>query len=292
MPTGLALRVARNFILFDEKYEDDNYLGVTAEYRGQQINRFTLHNGDGYQLDDAYGFGQTDGYSDYFQGELLFAPIQKGNVRFVFTHSGIQREILDDRRGYLVGEEASGTIDYNTGRYTINTDFNYQAEDTIFTGDGTTDLVEYNVTLEYPIQTSTSTDPAQPHVWLRYVVNNKTYLARDNGLGSILDLSEDGYIETATVDYDTGVFYFQFTQPITLDSEVILQYQYRKVSTPDADSEIRADYYFTIQNIEITEVGLYDLNNKLIAYSTFPPVEFNSSKNHLNFNFLIKKGLF
>lgn len=291
-PTDLDLRVARNYILFDEKYENDDFLAVTSEYRGQQINRFTLHDETGYKLDNIYGIGQVDGYTNYFEGQLLFAPLQKGNIRFVFTHLGIVREIFDDKRGYLIGDEASGTIDYNTGEYTLNMDFNYKAEDTILVGDGIISEIEYEVTLPYPIQTTVSLNPSDTHVLLRYIINNKTFLAIDNGSGTFIDLAADGHLTSGTVDYNNGVFHFLFDSPITDDSEVILTYQYRKVATPDANTDINADYYFTVQTIEITEAGLFDLNNNLIAYTTFPPVEFNSNKNHLNLNFLIKKGTF
>jgi len=265
-------------------------MGGIAEYRGQEINRFSLHDETGYLLDNT-GFGAVDGYTNYFEGQLLFAPIQPGNVRIVFENNGFEREIFDDRKGGLTSEEASGTIDYNTGEYTLNTDFAFTPEDTIFTGDGIVDIINYNVTLPYPIQTTISSDPSDIHVWLKYNIDSRVFLAIDDGLGNFVDTSLEGHLISGTVNYDTGAFEFEFDSPITYGENVTLKYTYRKVSTPDAGTEIRADYYFTIKTIEITEAGLFDINDNMIAYTTFPPIEFNSSKNHVNLGFLIQKGL-
>lgn len=290
MPTGLDQRVARNFILFDEKYDNDQFLGGISEYRGQEINRFSLHDETGYLLDNT-GLGAVDGYTDYFEGQLLFAPIQQGNVRITFTSNGFEKEVFDDRKGGLVSDDATGTINYTTGEYTLETDFIFETTDTIFTGDGETDLIEYEVTLPYPIETTVSSNPADTHVWLRYNIGSRVFLAIDDGLGNFVDTSVEGHLTSGTVNYTTGEFSFQFDAPLTDGEDVTLRYSYRKVSTPDAGTEVRADYYFTIETIEITEAGLFDINDNMIAYATFPPIEFNSSKNHVNVGFLIRKGL-
>lgn len=291
MPTGLDLRVARNFVLFDEKYDNDEFIGGISEYRGQEINRFDLHDETGYLLDNT-GFGAVDGYTDYFEGQLLFAPIQKGNVRILFTHQGLEREIFDDRKGELIGDFAKGTVDYTTGEYTLSTDFIFNAEDIIFTGNGTDTLIEYDVNLDFPIQNPSMSSYSGEKVTIKYNVGNRIFLAIDNGSGIFEDTSLEGHLITGTVDYNTGDFSFEFDAPITSGEDVSLEYSYRKVATPDAATFIKADYYFTIETIEITEAGLFDINNNMIAYSTFPPIEFNSSKNHVNIGFLIKKGSF
>lgn len=291
MPTSLDLRVARNFILFDEKYDNENFLGGISEYRGQEINRFDLHDETGYLLDNE-GFGAVDGYTDYFEGRLLFAPIQEGNVRILFTHQGIEREIFDDRKGDLVGDFASGTIDYNTGEYTLSTDFILNEEEIIFTGDGETTEVDYSVELDFPIQNPSLSNYNNEKVTLKYNVGNRIFLAIDDGNGNFEDTSAEGHLISGTVDYDNGDFDFVFDSPLTSGKDLVLSYSYRKIATPDASTQIKADYYFTIETIEITEAGLFDINDNMIAYSTFPPIEFNSSKNHVNIGFLIKKGDF
>lgn len=290
MPTGLNQRVARNFVLFDEKYDNEQFIGGITEYRGQEINRFSLHDETGYLLDNT-GLGAVDGATDHFEGQLLFAPIQQGNVRITFTNNGFEREVFDDRKGGLVSDNATGTINYNTGEYTLDTDFIFETIDLIFTGDGTTNIIDYSVTLPFPIETTISSNPSDTHVWLKYNVDGRIFLAIDDGLGNFIDTSIDGHLVSGTVDYTTGEFSFEFDAPITLGEEVTLRYSYRKVSTPDSGTEIRADYYFTIETIEITEAGLFDINDNMIAYATFPPIEFNSSKNHVNIGFLIRKGL-
>ena len=287
-PNQLEQRVARNFVLFDEKYEDGNYIGGTAEYRGQQINRFLLHNQDGYQLDDPYGQGDVDGDNNDFRGTLPFAPIQKGNVRFVFYHDDLLYEIIDDRKGHLIGLGAYGDLDYQTGEYSFSTDIDYYAEDIVFTGDGSSTEVYTELDLPSPIQSLPTTNPDDPHFWIIYNVGNRTYITKDDGYGNIAGEK----ITSGAIDYEHGIINIIFSEPITANENVIYRYQYNKITTPDPNTEIKVDFYFTVQSIEITEAGLFDENDEMIAYATFPPIEFTSSRNHLSMAFIIKKTPF
>ena len=42
---------------------------------------------------------------------------------------------------------------------------------------------------------------------------------------------------------------------------------------------------------KVTEVGLYNSSRDMVAYGTFPPIIYDSTKYHLSFNILAKKGL-
>lgn len=284
LPTALDERVARTYILFDEKYSSDSYYGVVGEYLGQQINRFLLHNSEGYQLDDAYGAGKVDGINNNFKGTLLFAPVKKGNVKFVFYHEDNKMEIVDDGTGNLVGSGAYGTIDYENGKYSFSTDIDFRAETTIAEGDGSTTEFSYDFELGTPILSSAS----DPRVWVQFVINGRRYLVQDDGMGHFVHSK----ISSGTIDYTANTIHLIFTDPLTLDSELIVKYQYNKISTPDANSEIIVDYYFTVQSIEITEAGVFNENDELIAYATFPPLEFASIRNHVNIEFILKKTPF
>jgi hypothetical protein len=44
--------------------------------------------------------------------------------------------------------------------------------------------------------------------------------------------------------------------------------------------------------VSITEVGVFNQANQMIAYGTFPPIIYDSARHHLSLNLFIKKGLF
>lgn len=289
---SLETRVAKNSILFDERYEDGDWFGVISEYRGQEINNFVLHDADGYQLDDDFGVGVVDGSNTNFKGQLLFPPIQKGNLRFTYTHNDTEIEILDDRGGNLI-TGADGTIDYQTGQYIFNTFFEFKNQVSVGTGDG----VETEFTSVLPLPADAVQDsegnkiisnPANPRVWVTFSANNKRFATQDDGNGNI----NHELIDTGTIDYTNGDIYILFTTPIVAGTEILVEYVYERDLPPDVGTEIKVDYYFTEDPIEITEAGVFDQNNDMVAYATFPPIEFISKDFHVNVAFLLKKTLF
>jgi hypothetical protein len=289
---SLETRVAKNSVLFDERYEDGDWFGVISEYRGQEINNFVLHNENGYQLNDSFGTGTVDGVNTSFKGQLLFPPVQKGNLRFTYTHNDTEIEILDDRGGNLI-TGADGTIDYQTGQYIFNTFFEFKNQVSIGTGDG----VETEFTSILPLPTDAVADsegnkiisnPANPRVWITFSANNKRFAAQDDGNGNITH----ELIDTGTIDYTNGDIYLLFTTPIVTGTDILVEYVYERDLPPDAGTEIKVDYYFTEDPIEITEAGIFDQDNNMVAYATFPPIEFISKDFHVNVAFLLKKTLF
>lgn len=279
-PTKLNTRIADQEILFDEKYFNSDFYGVVGEYKGQQVNNFILHDGTGYKLSDGFGSGAVDGANNDFQGTLLFPPLQKRNVRFKFTKDLQEYIIEDDGKGVLVSEGAAGVIDYDTGRYVFSTDFVYKTEEVIGTGDG----IEVDFSFVLPHDADIIADQINPKVQVIYNLNNRRYIAFDDGLGVISGVS----ITTGTIDYVTGDIHLIFDTPITDLEDITVSYSFNRVYTPSVGTDIEVDYYFTNTVVEITEAGLWDENDNLIAYATFPPVEFNKSRNHINFGFIMK----
>ena len=125
-------------------------------------------------------------------------------------------------------------------------------------------------------------------VKLVYNMDNKRYIAFDDGAGNITG----DFIATGTIDYVTHELVLIFTQAVTDDEEVEISYGFNRIYTPDALSTIDVDFYFTNASVEITEAGLYTESGDLLAYATFPPVEFINGRNHLNFGFAILKDTF
>lgn len=289
---SLQIRVAKNNILFDERYENEDWFGVISEYRGQEINNFVLHNEDGYQLEDSFGEGTVDGSNTNFKGQLLFPPVQKGNLRFTYIHNETEIEILDDRGGNLV-TGADGTIDYQTGQYNFNTHFEFNAEHSLGEGDGVE--TEFSSILPLPSDAVEDSEgniivsnPSDPRVWITFSANDKRFATQDDGNGNITH----ELIDTGTVDYATGDIYLLFNTPIVAGTEILVEYVYERDLPPDENTEIRVDYYFTEDPIEITEAGVFDQEENMVAYATFPPIEFISKDFHVNVSFLLKKTLF
>jgi len=287
LPTDLDSQVSSSEILVDERFEVDGTIGVIGEYVGQKISGFNLHDNTGYLLEDAYGSGTVDGVNTDFQGTLLFDPIKRKNVVITMTISGLETSLTDDGSGGLIGEYGEGTIDYETGQYSFSTDFNYEEKRVPFTGDGVTTIINASFVSLGPILTSETFEQGEPHVWLRYNCGNRIYIARDDGLGNIVDLSSDGKIISATVDYNTWEFSFEFSDPVTLGQNMELTFYWNKISQPDDGSAIVATYYYTAQSILITEAGIFNLDDELVAYATFPPVEFATSSSHLSMGFIL-----
>lgn len=284
-PTKLHTRIAEKQVLFDEKYDNEDFYGSVAEYKGQQVNNFVIHDASGYKLSDTFGSGIVDGTNNNFQGELLFSPLQKQNIRFKFKKDLEEILIEDDGKGLLISEGASGVIDYDTGRYVFSTNFIYETQEEVATGDGEETLFTVE---ELPHDSDIVSDPVSPKVKVLYNIGNRRYIAFDDGLGVI----SGAFITVGTIDYITGELHLDFSEPITENETILIFYSFQRIYTPDAGSKVEVDYYFTNTVVEITEVGLWDEFNNLLAYATFPPIEFNKARNHLNFGFIIKKTPF
>ena len=128
LPTALQEHVASSYILFDEKYENSDWISVSGQYQGQEINDFLLHDVNGYQLGNV-GSGAVDGVNHAFTGTLLFTPIKKGQLSFYFMHAALQYEITDDGKGNLIITDDSGnsgvvgSLSYTAGTYAFDTTF-------------------------------------------------------------------------------------------------------------------------------------------------------------------------
>ena len=289
MPTGLHTKVASTYIMFDEKFQDNTdyssseYIGAVAEYKGQQINDFAIHDDTGYLLPDGSGSGACDGVNTDFNGILPFAPIQNYNVIFKYYSGSNELLIQDNGKGVLSGDSVSGTIDYTSGAYQFTTDTTKSESQVIGTGDGFETHFTYTLGLTVPINSS-----PVPAVTIKYSVQDKWRIAYDDGTGNI----SGDFISAGSIDYTAGDIILDFSEPVDDASDILIEYSYNLNLVPDAGSQITVEYYFTLNTAEITEAGLYDRLGELVAYATFPPFEFTSPNTHLNFGFIIKKNPF
>jgi len=99
-----------------------------------------------------------------------------------------------------------------------------------------------------------------------------------------------GYPLYAKIDHLNG----QITINIKYNAEGILK-DIIEATIPSAT--INTDVYHTYKInssnsiSKVSEVGLYNSNRDLVAYGTFPPIIYDSTKYHLSFNILAKKGI-
>lgn len=114
-------------------------------------------------------------------------------------------------------------------------------------------------------------NPIKPnYVDITFIDTATTYHIVDDGLGLVGGLSGTGV--TGTINYATGAYTLTFTS-----------------KTPDADTLLEAKYN-TTSDLQITEVGIADDDGHLIAYATFPPIQFKDMFNHLAVDFCIRNA--
>ena len=88
-------------------------------------------------------------------------------------------------------------------------------------------------------------------------------------------------------DYITNILTVQFEQKI--ESDIVVSYEYYDSLDIDYTRPIVMNYK-TKQSIKINEIGLEDENHELMAYMTFPDVEFNTIYDNLSAMFAITKS--
>lgn len=263
-PTALTEKLAKVEILVDEKYENDDWYGLSAKYIGCLINDKLVATGNGIATE--------------FTTTLPYAPIKKGNVKISFTSGSLLYTIEDNQLGNFVGTNGEGTIDYETGLVSIKTNIYYETNEVLGSGTGSKTAFTYT-TSSHPIKTSS--------IIITYIINGTTYVALDNGSGTI-----SGIQCTGTINYTSGAVSLTFRQAPSNGTQVLIKYKYEKITIPDNGTKISAEYYFTSSTVNITEAGVTDINGNLLAYATFPQLQFSDFNTHLSMNFLIKKTSF
>lgn len=263
-PTALTEKLAKVEILVDEKYENSDWYGVSANYIGCLINDKLVATADGVETE--------------FSTTLPYAPIKKGNVKISFTSGSLVYTIEDDQLGNFIGTNGEGTINYETGLISISTNIYYETNEVLGLGTGSQTSFSYT-TLSYPIKTSS--------IIITYIINGTTYVAIDNGYGTIT-----GIQCTGTINYTSGAVSIAFSQAPSANTQILIKYKYEKTTIPDNGTKISAEYYFTSSTVNITEAGVTDINGNLLAYATFPQLQFSDFNTHLSMNFLVKKTNF
>lgn len=123
----------------------------------------------------------------------------------------------------------------------------------------------------------------------KYKINGITYLGSDDGAGNISGTGIDA--GSSSIVYATGVITLVFSTDPDEGIDIDVTWTYDKTSYFDAGTDLKVEY-LTENTIEITEAGVIDNNGDVVAYVTFPPVEFDSINYHMNMNFFLKRSGF
>lgn len=262
-PTSLQNQLAFIKIQDEEKYENGDWFGVCAEYKGFQVNNFKVSAGNGV----ATSFAKT----------LQYTPIKRRNIEVDYVSDGVTYNVRDDGYGKLLGDKAVGTIDYENGSLTIETNIQKNMVSLIGTGDEVETSFSFQTEGEIPI--------IENSVSIQYVINGTSYVAFDDGVGNIT-----GNNCTGTVVYSNGSVTVNFG--LAPSGDITTKYKIETFSTPDNGSDILCKYYYEDQQIFVTEAGILDGDKNLLCYATFPRIRFKDFTNHLSMSFIIKKTVF
>ena len=145
---------------------------------------------------------------------------------------------------------------------------------------------------------------------IKYIENiNNVIIANEsnlieNSINFDYWVEEDGVLkkETAEIDAQGNVFgsyilegYFDYqtnelsvTFDVKISSDIPISYQYYYSLDIDYTKPLIMNYK-TEKSIQINEIGLEDENHELMAYMTFPNVEFHTIYDNLSTLFAIKK---
>lgn len=261
-PTQLISKLAKLPILTEEKWEDTTWRGVSAEYLSGLVNDITI--------------GTGDGITNVFTDTLLYTPIKPGFVKISFTSSLSDFEVYDNGHGIFDSQYASGTIDYGSGDIVFNTDFYYK----------NTYSVEATGDLTYSGNVGAiNLEPGK--VSVTYIIGGTKLIATDDGSGNLT-----GSSCTGTINYVSGGYSLTFSIAPAIGTAIDFIFNKKLTYTPDDETDIKIEYYFLNRPVEITEAGLLDEDNNLLAYATFPAVELDNVKQHLTMSFLVKKSTF
>ena len=113
---------------------------------------------------------------------------------------------------------------------------------------------------------------------LFYTIGGQNYIANDDGEGNIIG----EYLTDGTVNYETGEISGTLVET-TVGTNIEVGYTYNSLKAENEEG-------FSLT--EITEAGLFDISGNLVAYATFPPIQYNDNHYHLGIQFFVKRRSF
>jgi hypothetical protein len=254
--TKLNNFIYRTPLYIDEKTDlYTNWVGIQSHIKSQTIN-------------DYFAFSYNPSISTYI-GSTPFGNLIPYYFKVYYIRNDgsliIDEIAVDDGRGNIINDYISGTIDYTTGNYIINTYkdvYDYQevlANDSVITILG---FLNFNV--------------IEGTILIYYTISGTSYIAHDDGFGSIVGTG----ITSGSINYISGEISIEFSGYTDTGTQVISQFQYRVLPDITSGTNFVIECK-TYDKLEVTELAIEDVNKNVLLYATFPPIEFEGMYNHI-----------
>jgi hypothetical protein len=215
----------------------------------------------------------ADGITYIYNGNLLYQDIIPKTYSLTYTYAGNNYTISDTNGdGILSDVYFNGSIDYTLGTY------NLQFYNTFSSG-----ITSLTTNPAKTIITSTLINPnvILDSFTITYAVLGTTYVAYSNSSGIITGT----YISSGTITLG-GILNITFSHALDSTTATCI-YNYIIYEIPTNMTNILMTYQ-TRQAIHITEYGIKDVNDNLIAYATVPACDLPDSFYHYSINMFIK----
>jgi len=262
IPNEIDNEVSKIELLLDEKEINNGWDLITTSFKGRSVRNEFIGDGNSVNTD--------------FIKTLKNFPVLPGSLNISFTKFPVSYSIHDDGAGNLVSETAEGTINYENGDLSISLSKEYD-DSNIITSNSVNSFG--HITSQRPIKPSS--------VSIKYMIGQTVNEAYDDGFGNIYG----DRIISGSINYDTGAIVVNLDIFTDASQNITIDYIYIVSSPPDLNTEILIDYRVT-EDLLITEAGIIDENNDLIAYATFPPMVLSTFNNHMSFQFFVSKKVY
>lgn len=211
-----------------------------------------------------YTLGTGDGSTIDFSDTLTITNIVPKSFVITYTANNTTYTLSDSSGDGIIGPSSTvfnGTIDYVTG------DWEFEFRNHVSSAPDTISVTHPGAT---SISGSTTTSPIKLDTFtFLYTYNGDSFNASSDALGNITSTGS-GHLTSGTID-SSGNYSIVFTIEID-DLTLDLYYDYYLYSVPTLGTDILVSYR-TNDNVEITEVGVYNKVGELVIYSVIPPMD-------------------
>jgi hypothetical protein len=264
--TALNNQVYYRELSANESDDTGNYFKVNSYVPVNQIRDYLLFTGDGV----------TYNYS----GTTLYSDIVKKSFHVKYYANNVFYDLSDTIGTGIIEEDYFyGTIDYTTGSFDLNFVNDVVADTEIVVGGG-------NVSSITNAQLAHQNILFGNNFVLNYWVGNVEFNVSPDSSG-VFAASAQNYITSGSIT-STGLLNMVFTT--TVDAvDITADYSYNYYSIPTSGFDVTISYN-TNEAVHITEIGILDVNKKLVLYSQVPPLDCAERDNyHLGIQYYIQK---
>ena len=153
-----------------------------------------------------------------------------------------------------------------------------------------------------------------------FVPKDLQYVFIENGITYEFDTGSIKSVISDYIDYESGLidFILGFPAKTYYDSKYLIRYglyvknqfypgeKNKQVWNSWVKMKFQEEYDFIVNSKEnianpndkdlaivpVTEMGLFDRKHRMVAYATFPPVEYRSDSQHISFSLVIRNSMF